>query len=57
MAKLNNKGWGISNMITFLVIFIIFIFIISFLIYNLDHDEGSDFQLIEENMIVLSFNE
>ena len=56
MASLNNKGWGISNMITFLVIFIIFIFIIAFLVYNLDHEDDSNIQLMEENMIVLAFN-
>ena len=57
MASLNNKGWGISNMITFLVIFIIFIFIIAFLVYNLDHEDDSNIQLMEEDMIVLPFND
>ena len=56
MASLNNKGWGISNMITFLVIFIIFIFIIAFLVYNLDHEDDPNIQLMEEDMIVLPFN-
>ena len=56
MASLNNKGWGISNMITFLVIFIIFIFIIAFLVYNLGHEDDSNIQLMEEDMIVLPFN-
>ena len=54
MAKLNNSGWGVSNMITFLIIFIVFILIIAFLIYDVDHEKDSDIYLIQEEVILLS---
>ena len=46
MAKLNNSGWGVSNMIAFLIIFIIFILIVAFLVYDVDHEKDSDIQLV-----------
>lgn len=54
MTKLNNGGWGVSNMITFLIIFIVFILIIAFLVYDIDHEKGSDIQLVQEEVILLS---
>lgn len=54
MAKLNNKGWGISNMIAFLIIFIVFILIIAFLVYDVDHEKDSNIQLVQGEVILLS---
>ena len=50
MAKLNNSGWGVSNMIAFLIIFIIFILIVAFLVYDVDHEKDSDIQLVQEEL-------
>ncbi len=54
MAKLNNSGWGVSNMIAFLIIFIIFILIVAFLVYDVDHEKDSDIHLVQEEVILLS---
>lgn len=56
MAKLNNKGWGISNMIGFLVVFIIFLFIIGYLVYHVDHEKDSDIHLMENEYIIVKYN-
>lgn len=53
MARLNNGGWGVSNMITFLVIFIVFILIIAFLVYNVDHQKDSNIQLVQEEIVLI----
>ncbi len=34
MRKLNNRGWGLSTMITFLVILLLFILVIAFVSYR-----------------------
>ena len=54
MARLNNGGWGVSNMITFLIIFIVFILIIAFLVSDIDHEKGSDIQVVQEEVLLLS---
>ena len=54
MAKLNNSGWGVGNMITFLIIFILFLLIIAYLIYHLDHDKNSNIHLINEEVIIFN---
>lgn len=54
MARLNNGGWGISNMLTFLVIFVIFLLIVAVLIYNIDHEKDSDIQLVQEEVVLFS---
>lgn len=54
MAKLNNKGWGISNLITFLVIFLLFLLVIAYLVYKVDHEKDSDIQLVEENFVLIN---
>ena len=53
MAKLNNKGWGISNLITFLVIFLLFLLLIVYLVYRVDHEKDSNIQLVEEDYILI----
>lgn len=53
MAKLNNGGWGVANLIGFLIIFIIFLFIIAFLVYDVDHEKGSNIQLVQEEVVLL----
>ena len=52
MAKLNNGGWGVANLLTFLIVFVIFILIVSFLIYDVDHEKDSNIQLMEEEFII-----
>ena len=56
MVKLNNKGWGISNLITFLIIFILFLLVIAYLVYKVDHEKDSDIQLVEEDYILINFD-
>lgn len=51
MAKLSRGGWGVSNMIAFLVIFIFFILLIAFLVYSVDNEKDSDIHLIETEFI------
>lgn len=34
MKKLNNKGWGLSTMIGFMIAFVIFLIIIVYLTYS-----------------------
>lgn len=51
MAKLNNGGWGIGNMIAFLVVFLIFLLIIVYSVYTVDHDDDSNIQLVDEGYI------
>ncbi len=34
--RLNNNGWGLSTMIGFMIVFVIFLIIIVFLTYTLD---------------------
>lgn len=34
MKKFNNKGWGMSTMITFIIAFCLFLLIIAFLAYR-----------------------
>ena len=53
MAKMNNSGLGISTMIGFIVVFILFIIVISILVYNLDHEKDSDIHLIDDGFVVL----
>ena len=53
MAKLNNNGWGIGTMIAFIIIFILFLLLVAFLIYDVDHEEDSDIQLMEKEIIIL----
>ena len=52
MAKLNNGGWGVANLLTFLIVFVIFILIVSFLVYDVDHEKDSNIQLMEEEFII-----
>ncbi|HIR49108.1 MAG TPA: hypothetical protein IAB35_03930 [Candidatus Faecimonas gallistercoris] len=52
MTKLNNGGWGVGNMITFLIIFILFLIIIAFLVYDMDHEKESQIHLVEEEFII-----
>ena len=52
MAKLNNSGWGVSNLITFLVIFILFLLVVAYLIYSVDHEKGSNIQLLNEEFVI-----
>lgn len=54
MSKLNNKGWGISNLLTFLVIFILFLLVIAYLIYNMDNENGSNIQFLDHGFVILS---
>lgn len=51
MAKLNNSGWGVGNMITFLIIFILFLLIIAYLVYTFDQ-EDPEIHIINEEMII-----
>ena len=37
--RLNNNGWGLSTMIGFMIVFVIFLIIIVFLTYTLDKKE------------------
>lgn len=52
MAKLNKSGFGVGDMIGFLVVFILAILIIAFLVYDVDHEKDSDIQLIQEEFII-----
>ena len=51
MAKLNKSGFGVGDMIGFLVVFILAILIIAFLVYDVDHEKDSDIQLIQEAFV------
>ena len=52
MAKLNNGGWGIGNMIGFLLVFLVFFLIIIYLVYTIDHEENMNIQLVDEGYVV-----
>lgn len=52
MAKLNKSGFGVGDMIGFLVVFIFVILIIAFLVYDVDHEKDLDIQLIQEEFII-----
>lgn len=51
MRKLNNMGWGLSNLIGFLVVFFLFAVVICFLVYQMSHEESSDIHLVKEEYI------
>lgn len=52
MTKLtNNNGWGIATMIGFLIVFILFLFVIAYLVYDFDHDKDTNIQLVNEEVI------
>ena len=52
MNKLNNSGWGIGTMISFLIIFIMFLLLVAFFLYHMDHDKDSEIRLIDNNVII-----
>lgn len=52
MAKLSKGGFGVGDMIGFLVVFIFVILIIAFLVYDVDHEKDSDIQLIQEEFVI-----
>ena len=54
MAKMNNNGWGVGTLIGFIIVFVLFIIVISVLIYNIDHEKGSEIHLVEENLIIFN---
>ena len=47
----NNNGWGIATMIGFLIVFILFLFVIAYLVYDFDHDKDTNIQLVNEEVI------
>ena len=53
MTKLTNSGWGIGTMIGFLIVFILFLFVIAYLVYDFDHDKNTNMQLVNEEVIIL----
>ena len=49
MKKLNNRGWGLNTFITFLSVFVIFIFIVVILSYKLSNENNEN--IISNNSI------
>ena len=47
MNKLNNKGFGLSTLITFIVIFMLFIIVVSILSYKMGLGKGTDSPIYE----------
>lgn len=41
MKKINNKGWGLSTMLIFMGIFVLFIIIVAIISYNYGIDKNS----------------
>ncbi len=48
MLKLNNHGWGLSNMIIFIVVLFIFLIIWLIISYNYGIEENSPNDIYEE---------
>ena len=51
MLKLNKKGFGIATMVGFICVFIIFLLVIAFLIWNLNKKNDT----IESDTLVILF--
>lgn len=47
MKMLNNKGWGLNTLITFIVIFLVFILVIAILAYNIGIETDSKNSIYE----------
>lgn len=50
MMKLNNKGWGLSNMIAFIVILIIFLIIFLVVAYNYGIEKDSPHSIYNQSV-------
>ena len=54
MLKLNKKGFGLATMIAFICVFIVFLLVVAFLIWNLNRNNNainSD-SLVDNNIII-----
>lgn len=51
LLKLNNKGWGLSNMIIFIVILLLFMIIFLIVAYNYGIEKDSPNSLYEQFII------
>ena len=57
MLKLDNKGWGLATMIGFICVFIVFLIVVGFLVWNWNRgiETSNDESLV--NNIVLNNNQ
>jgi len=53
MKKLNNNGWGLSTMITFIVVFLLFILVVVILSYNMGIEKDSKNNIYGNNTTAL----
>ena len=56
MLKLDNKGWGIATMIGFICVFVIFLLVVGFLVWNWNRKVTSPNSDSLINNIVLNYN-
>ena len=54
MLKLDNKGWGLGTMIGFICVFVIFLIVVGFLVWNWNRgvESPNDESLINNIMII-----
>lgn len=52
MVKLNNQGWGLSNMIAFIIVLLLFMIIFLIVTYNYGIEKDSPSSLYEQFILI-----
>ncbi len=57
MLKLNKKGFGLATMLAFICVFIVFLLVVAFLIWNLNRKTNSiNSDSLVNNNIIYNYN-